>query len=255
VLFRRFAYLVRLRSRRCRRYASRLDDVTGSTTVSALAHYDPRAVPLWLSALAVASGGLGLVSHWPQVWRIWVGRRHVGLSALSCVLNTLTSYSWLAYGVGLGSAAQITTNGAALAGALGILAGLVWLARPRVREWLPALGAGVVTVLGAAYVGGVGAVGWIASAITLGMAVPQVVLLVRRRRARQYDNSGVSRSRWLLSVVCNVGWASYALFTRDRAIGVTASTMVVLSAAVLVLCRPASAPSIQPGLPEPAGTP
>jgi uncharacterized protein with PQ loop repeat len=191
------------------------------------------------------------------VWRLWVGRQHVGLSALSCVLNTLTTYAWFAYGIGVGSPVQIVTNGVALAGALGILAGLIWLARPALVAWLPALAAGVLGVVAVAFVGGAAAVGWVASAVTLGMAVPQVVLLIRRRRSGDYDSSGVSMPRWALSAACNVGWATYALFTGDPAIGVTAPTMTVLSIAVLVLCRPAPEGETPPdpfedGLPEAA---
>jgi len=202
----------------------------------ALPAYPVDAAPLWVDALAGVAGSLGILSQWPQVWRLWRSRQHAGLSTLSCVLNLLTPFCWFTYGVVQGSGVQMILNGLALVGGSAVLAGLVVRARLRPREWLPVLGGGAAVVAAVGIVGGPAYSGALASVVTLSMALPQVWLLLRGRVAGTLNSSGVSRARWQLSGICNIGWFSYGLLVTDVAIGVTSGAMMVSSALVLVLC-------------------
>jgi uncharacterized protein with PQ loop repeat len=204
----------------------------------ALVRYSPGASPWWVNGLGAIAGGLGVASQWPQVWRLWRRRQYAGLSTLSCVLNLLTPLGWTAYGIARHSGVQIVTNGTAAVGAAGIVAGLVLHARPRLSAWLPALVAGLLVLAATGLFAGSGPLGWLASAVTLSMALPQVALLIRDRRRRQLDVRGVSRYRWVLSALCNVFWFVYSIFVADGTIGFTSGVMLVSSVAVLVLCGP-----------------
>jgi uncharacterized protein with PQ loop repeat len=209
--------------------------MTGSLSL-ALPSYPVDAAPLWVDALAGMAGGLGILSQWPQVWRLWRSRQYVGLSTLSCVLNLLTPLCWFTYGVVQGSGVQMILNGLALVGSGAVLTGLVVRARLRLRQWLPALAAGATVVVAVGIVGGPAFSGALASLVTLSMALPQVWLLLRGRIAGTLDASGVSQTRWRLSAICNVGWFSYGLLVTDVAIGITSGAMVISSVLVLVLC-------------------
>jgi len=208
----------------------------GSLSIVGLPSYPVDAAPLWVDALAGLAGGLGILSQWPQVWRLWHSRRYVGLSTLSCVLNLLTPLCWFTYGVVQGSGVQMILNGLALVGAAGVLAGLVVRAGLRLREWLPTLVVGAVVVAGVGVFGGPPFSGALASLVTLSMALPQVWLLLRGRIAGTLDASGVSRGRWALSGTCNIGWLSYGLLVTDPAITITSAVMMVSSWLVLGLC-------------------
>jgi uncharacterized protein with PQ loop repeat len=210
--------------------------VIGLEMSLALVRYSPDTSPWWVNGLGALAGGLGIASQWPQVWRLWRGHQYAGLSTLSCVLNLLTPLGWTAYGIARGSGVQIITNGTAAVGAAGIVAGLVVHARPRLSAWLPALIAGLAIIVCTGVFAGAAPLGWLASGVTLSMALPQVVLLIRGRRRRQLDVRGVSRHRWVLSGLCNVFWFAYSIFVADRTIGFTSGVMLLSSVAVLVLC-------------------
>ena len=117
--------------------------------------YPVDAAPLWVDALALTAGGIGVLSQWPQVWRLWRTGRYAGLSTLSCILNLLTPATWFAYGVSQLSAVQMLVNGLALVGGTAVLLGLVARAGLELRAWLPAVlstmhlswGAGFLTPL------------------------------------------------------------------------------------------------------------
>jgi hypothetical protein len=73
-----------------------IDSAAAHAAHAALAAYPVNAAPLWVDALASVAGGVGIASQWPQVWRLWRSRQHAGLSTLSCVLNLLTPFCWIA---------------------------------------------------------------------------------------------------------------------------------------------------------------
>lgn len=207
-----------------------------------LPSYPVHAAPLWVDATAAAAGSIGVLSQWPQAWRLWRTGRYAGLSTLSCILNLLTPATWFAYGLSQLSGVQILMNGLALIGGAAVLLGLAVRAGLRPRAWLPAAMSGLSIIAAVAVFGGTGPSGALASTVTLSMALPQVWLLLRGRLRGGLDASGISLARWGLIAFCNVGWLSYGVLVTDPAITLTAIVMVLSSVAVLALAvtvRPA----------------
>jgi hypothetical protein len=149
-------------------------------------------------------------------------------------MGWLTPLAWMVYGVASKSPPQAVMNGIATVASTFVLAGLVILGRPRLSRWLPLTVVGVL-VIGLAVALDRNVVGGIASAMTIGMAVPQIVLLLGQRRAGRLDASGVSRLRWVMSALCNVGWMTYGALVGDVPIGGTSTVIVTLSTTVLLL--------------------
>jgi uncharacterized protein with PQ loop repeat len=193
--------------------------------------------PPLANACGWVAGGIGIVTGWPQAWRLWAGRRHEGLSLTSNVLAVLYCTAWLLYGVSDGSNVQVLTNLAGFVGLSAILAGHVVLARPAVRRWLPLLLVGWA-VLGGVFLVGTRPLGLVASAATISGVLPQAVVLARRRRSPLLDASGVSRPRWSMSCACNLLWVAYGLQVGDPVIIGNSGVIAVLALAIVLLARP-----------------
>ncbi|MDQ1541502.1 MAG: hypothetical protein QOH29_2228, partial [Actinomycetota bacterium] len=73
---------------------------------------------------------------------------------------------------------------------------------------------------------------------TITGVVPQVVHLVRARRAGRTDARGVSRLRWLLSAACNGLWVVYGVMVGDVVIIGNSTTIATLAVLVVVLSTP-----------------
>jgi uncharacterized protein with PQ loop repeat len=192
------------------------------------------AVPAVADAFGWAAGAIGIVTGWPQVARLWVRRRHEGLSLTANVLGVLYTTAWLLYGFATHSTVQVVTGIVGVVGLVAILAGHLVLSRPGLRQWLPLLvgGLGVLFV-----VFGIGArpLGVTASVATISGVAPQVVLLVRARLAGISDAAGVSRTRWRLSCVANLLWVAYGLIVGDPVIIVNSAVIAAFGAAIVIL--------------------
>lgn len=220
------------------------------------ANFRPDSAPLWVNLLGGAAGTIGVLTQWPQVWRLWYSGKYAGLSTLSCALGVIGGLSWLTYGIGRGSSVQIFCNVLGTLGAAAVLAGVIVRAKPEARRWVPPLVVGVLVIIGIRTLGGVHAIGTFAAVVTMSVVGPQVFVLAKGRLAGDLDATGVSKARWLLAVICNCGWVSYAYLTGDPNIGTASGSMVVLATAVLVLCSSASPPALAAPSPQlEGGTP
>jgi uncharacterized protein with PQ loop repeat len=192
------------------------------------------AVPALAEACGWMAGTIGIVTGWPQAWRLWVGRRHEGLSLTANVLGVLYATAWLLYGVATHSFVQTATNilGVAVLGL--ILVGHLRLTRTSVRRWLPLLLVGLV-VLGSVFMIGARPLGLTASAATITGVAPQVILLARSRRAGKASAAGVSRPRWMMSCTANLLWVGYGLLVHDPVIVFNSLVIAAFGAAIVVL--------------------
>jgi uncharacterized protein with PQ loop repeat len=195
------------------------------------------SVPPLASISGLAAGFIGVAMSWPQAWRLWVGRRHAGLSLTANVFGVLYAVGWLLYGIASHSAVQIVSCVLGLFGCVAILVGHLVVARLRVRSWLPLLAAGLVA-LGLASTMGRTTMGLVASAATITGVLPQVGHLVRERRAARTDARGVSRLRWLLCAACNGLWIIYGTIVGDVLIIGNSCTIATLSILVVLLATP-----------------
>lgn len=210
--------------------------------VMAIAAHRAVAVPPLAEACGWVAGTIGVVTGWPQAWRLWAGRRHEGLSLVANVLAVLYATAWLLYGVATHSQVQVVTNILGVAALLVILVGHLWVARPAWHAWLPLLLTGWA-VIGAMFAVGARPLGVTASAATIVGVLPQAVVLFRARQGGHADAAGVSRTRWVLSCVCNVLWVAYGLLAADPVIMVNSSIIAVLAISIALLAAPRPLPA------------
>ena len=86
---------------------------------------------LWIEAIGLLAGGLGIVAWIPQIRDVWVHERHEGISLTTFSIVTVALTLWLVYGVLVDSLAMIVANVFTL---VVILAVLVGVRRLRLRE-------------------------------------------------------------------------------------------------------------------------
>lgn len=184
--------------------------------------------------LGWTAGSIGIVVGMPQAWRLWVERRHVGLSLPSNVLAVLYSTAWLLYGVASRRMVLIATCLVGLCVATAVLAGHLRLSRPPARRWFPGWLVGTA-VIGALFLAGREPLGVAASAATISGVAPQLVSLVRRRRRGLNDVSGISVARWVLSSCCNALWFGYGLLIGDRLIMANSSVIALLGVGIIAV--------------------
>lgn len=220
--------------------------------VLTLAHAQPVA-PLAVPAVAELcgwlAGAIGIVTGWPQVWRLWVGRRHEGLSLSSNVLGVLYGTAWLLYGVAKHSAVQALTSLIAVVVLIAVLAGHLLLSRPTLRQWLPLLLVGW-TGLAVMFALGARPLGLAAAAATILGVAPQVVLLARGRLAGRTEAAGVSRPRWAMACAANVLWTAYGAFVHDPVIFFNSLVIASFGAAIVYLAVDRDASTIEALEPE-----
>ena len=54
---------------------------------------------LWIEAIGLLAGGLGIVALIPQIRDVWVHERHDGISLTTFSIVTIALSLWLIYGV------------------------------------------------------------------------------------------------------------------------------------------------------------
>ena len=86
---------------------------------------------LWIEAIGLVAGALGIVAWIPQIRDVWIHERHEGISLTTFSVVTVALSLWLLYGVLVESLAMIVANGFTL---VVILAVLIGVRRLRKRE-------------------------------------------------------------------------------------------------------------------------
>ena len=86
---------------------------------------------MWIEAIGLVAGALGIVAWIPQIRDVWVHERHEGISLTTFSVVTLALALWLIYGILVESLAMIVANVFTL---VVILAVLIGVRRLRLRE-------------------------------------------------------------------------------------------------------------------------
>ena len=86
---------------------------------------------MWIEAIGLVAGALGIVAWIPQIRDVWVHERHEGISLATFSVVTLALALWLIYGILVESLAMIVANVFTL---VVILAVLIGVRRLRLRE-------------------------------------------------------------------------------------------------------------------------
>jgi uncharacterized protein with PQ loop repeat len=194
-------------------------------------------------ALGLLAASLSISLIWPQVWLCCRRRRTSGLSPTASFLSVALNLSWLTFGVLTRDPAQSVTNAVVGLGNTAVLVALL-ITQPHLRarralartasaaSAVAACAAGgiaSVAFLGTAPAAVAAALGAVASVVSAASACVQPVSLLRDRAQ---DLSGLSRTRWWLSVGASSSWTGYGLL-QDRP-EVWASAAVGLGCALVV---------------------
>ncbi|MCH1616054.1 MAG: PQ-loop domain-containing transporter [Candidatus Poseidonia sp.] len=86
---------------------------------------------MWIEAIGLVAGGLGIVAWIPQIRDVWVHERHEGISLTTFSVVTVALSLWLVYGILVESLAMIVANVFTL---VVIITVLVGVRRLRKRE-------------------------------------------------------------------------------------------------------------------------
>ena len=86
---------------------------------------------MWIEAIGLLAGALGIVAWIPQIRDVWVHERHEGISLTTFSVVTVALSLWLVYGILVESLAMIVANVFTL---VVILAVLIGVRRLRLRE-------------------------------------------------------------------------------------------------------------------------
>lgn len=86
---------------------------------------------MWIEAIGLVAGALGIVAWIPQIRDVWVHERHEGISLTTFSIVTVALALWLIYGLLVDSLAMVVANVFTLAV---ILAVLIGVRRLRKRE-------------------------------------------------------------------------------------------------------------------------
>ncbi|MBA4694998.1 MAG: hypothetical protein H2066_04010 [Candidatus Poseidoniales archaeon] len=82
---------------------------------------------LWIEAIGLFAGVLGIVAWIPQIREVWVNKRHDGISLATFSVVMVALGLWLVYGVLVDSVAMIVANIMTLAVILAVIIGVVRL--------------------------------------------------------------------------------------------------------------------------------
>lgn len=86
---------------------------------------------MWIEAIGLLAGALGIVAWIPQIRDVWVHEQHEGISLTTFSVVTVALSLWLVYGILVESLAMIVANVFTL---VVILAVLIGVRRLRLRE-------------------------------------------------------------------------------------------------------------------------
>lgn len=84
---------------------------------------------MWIEAIGLLAGALGIVAWIPQIRDVWVHERHEGISLTTFSVVTVALSLWLVYGILVESLAMIVANVFTLVVILAVLIGVQRLRR------------------------------------------------------------------------------------------------------------------------------
>ena len=84
-------------------------------------------IPIWVEAIGVLAGFLGVIAWIPQIQRVWIEGKHDGISLPTFALGSTSLILWLFYGFFIESLAMVLANIAALSCILAIIVGVLRL--------------------------------------------------------------------------------------------------------------------------------
>ena len=82
---------------------------------------------MWIEAIGLFAGVLGIIAWIPQIREVWIHKRHDGISIATFSVVTIALGLWLIYGILVDSIAMIAANIMTLGVILAVVIGVVRL--------------------------------------------------------------------------------------------------------------------------------
>ncbi|MEL0100066.1 MAG: SemiSWEET family transporter [Euryarchaeota archaeon] len=88
---------------------------------------------IWIEAIGLFAGLLGIVAWLPQIREVWVLKKHEGISIPTFVVVTIALCLWLIYGILIHSIAMIVANILTLLAINSVLIGVIKLRKQEIN--------------------------------------------------------------------------------------------------------------------------
>ena len=82
---------------------------------------------MWIEAIGLLAGILGIIAWIPQIREVWVNKRHEGISLATFSVVTIALGLWLLYGVLIESVSMVVANIMTLSVIFAVILGVVRL--------------------------------------------------------------------------------------------------------------------------------
>ena len=82
---------------------------------------------MWIEAIGLLAGILGIIAWIPQIREVWINKRHEGISLATFSVVTIALGLWLLYGVLIESVSMIVANIMTLSVIFAVILGVVRL--------------------------------------------------------------------------------------------------------------------------------
>ena len=82
---------------------------------------------MWIEAIGLFAGVLGIIAWIPQIREVWVNKRHEGISLATFSVVTIALGLWLIYGVLIESMSMIIANIMTLSVIFAVIVGVLRL--------------------------------------------------------------------------------------------------------------------------------
>ena len=89
---------------------------------------------MWIEAIGLIAGVLGIIAWIPQIREVWVNKRHEGISLPTFSVVTVALGLWLLYGILVDSISMIIANVMTLTVIFAVILGVVRLRREEVAS-------------------------------------------------------------------------------------------------------------------------
>ena len=89
---------------------------------------------MWIEAIGLFAGVLGIIAWIPQIREVWIHNRHDGISIATFSVVTIALGLWLIYGILVDSIAMIVANIMTLGVILAVIIGVVRLRKSETNQ-------------------------------------------------------------------------------------------------------------------------
>ena len=94
----------------------------------------PVVAEIWIEAIGLFAGVLGIIAWVPQIREVWINKRHDGISLATFSIVTIALGLWLLYGILIDSISMIIANIMTLSVIFAVIIGVVRLRKEEISS-------------------------------------------------------------------------------------------------------------------------